>query len=400
MATKNTRKRSENTEQPVSHEETRRRRKKRARRLMLKRLLIITLIFVTVWVVWTNWDTLAPDKLLEQAQDFINDSAGTYPVDISGTEIKGIARAQNYNVVLSDSYLTYYNNKGGEVNRYPCTYSSALLRTAGKYVLTAEQSGKRLQLSTRSMLLAEITTEQDILTVSVNPKGQFAVLTQGTQGYAVELTVYDQKGQILYNRKRNNLAAEVALSPNGKTVALLSIDTDGGVLNSQVDVFSLSSTDTQAAYSYKAEDTLLYRAEFLSNDRLAAVGENGALLFTISRSDATPYTTGGERLLGYAVADGSVALVTRPLGETGDGAVSVVDGQGNELCRVSFEGEFRCLTAEGAQYLLLTDKTAQVIRKSGAGKSAAVAADGQQALLCGNDAVVLGLSALQQYPLT
>lgn len=400
MATRRSQSNKTSKDQPLSREEARRRHKKRARVLMWKRLGIIVAIFVLVFVVWRNWDTLAPDKLLSKVQDMISDASGSYPVDIAGSNVQHLARSQNYTVLLSDSYLTYYNDRGGEVTRYPCTYSSALLHTAGKYVLVAEQGGKRLLLSTRSMTLADMTLERRILSVAVNGKGQFAVLMEGTLGYAVELIVYDHKGTELYRRSRTSLASEVALAADGKTVALLSLDAENGVLGTTVEAFSLSSTDPQALYTHTVADTLLYRLEFLTNDRLVAVGESGALLMSTDDGTTTAYDIGGCRLLGYAVADGSVALVLRPRGDTDGGEVAVLDREGVELCKVAFTGEFRQLSAQGKQYLLLTDRAAQVITQTGAGKSASVEADGQQAVLYGDDAVVMGLSALQQYALT
>ncbi len=386
--------------QPASRDETRRRHKKRARRLFWRRLVVIVLLFVGIYAVWRNWDTLAPDKLLASIQDFISDSAGTYPVDISGSEGKMLIASRDYTVLLDDSYLTYYNDRGGEVNRYPCTYTTPLVRADGKYVLVAEQGGKRLMLTTRSMAILDLNLERNILTASLNEKGQFAVLTQGKQGYAVELTVYDQDGVILYSRSRTALASEVALSPDGKTAALISVDAVGGALGTTVEAFDLTSTETAAKSVYTAPDTLLYRLEFLTKDRLLAVGENGALLFPVESGSPSAYTIGGEQLLGYAVAGETVALVTQAAGDTGGGQVTVVDTNGKALSFSSFTGEFRGLSATDTQYLLLTDSRAQAIGQNGGGKSAAVAADGQYALLRGDNAIVLGLNAIQQYPLT
>lgn len=399
MADKRTRARAQNGK-PPSHEDARRQRRKRARRLMWKRLITVVLVAVAVWAAWRNWDTVAPDKLLARVQDLISDTAGTYPVDISGSNVQHLARSQNYNVTLSDSYLTYYNDKGGEVTRYSCTYSTATLRTAGKYVLVAERGGKRMLLTTRSMQLCDITAEQNILAATVNAKGQIAVLTQSTQGYAVELTVYDRRGQVLYSRKRSTSASEVALSSDGKTVALLSLEAKNGVLNTVVEAFSLSSTDAAALTEYTAADTLLYRLDFLSNNRLVAVGENGAVVVPTDGKEPTVYTIDGQQLLGYAVANNSVSMVVRPMGDTHGGTVIVLDKNGKETCRVSFDGEFRHLSAYGTQHLLLTDGVAQAIQQTGAGRSASVEADGQQAVLNGNHAVVLGLSAIQQYTLS
>lgn len=400
MAKKRPRNAAQNAGQPSSREEARRRHRKRARLLMWKRLGIILAIFLLVFTVWRNWDTLAPDKLLAKVQDLIGDSSGSYPVDISGSNAQHLARSQNYSVLLSDSYLTYYNDRGGEVTRYSCAYSSSLMRTAGKYVLVAEQGGKRLLLTTRSMTLADMTLTNNILAVDVNTKGQFAVLTQGTQGYAVDLTVYDQKGTQIYSRSRASLASEVALSADGKRAALLSLEATNGVLATSVEVFSLTSTDTKALYTHTAADTLLYRLDFLSNDRLVAVGESGALLMTIDGAKPIAYDISGRQLLGYAVTEGTTALILRARGDTDGGEVVMLDNEGAKTCAVPFTGEFRHLSAYGKQVLLLTDSTVQVITPTGAGKSATVEADGQQAVLFGSNAVVMGLSALQSYTLS
>ena len=399
MHKKRPKKVQDETEQPLSREDARRRHKKRARRLMWKRIIIVAVIAVTALLVWRNWDVLAPDKLLVKLQDLIGNATGTYPVDISGTDVRTIAHGGDYTVVLSDSYLTYYNEKGGEVTRYSCTYAEAQLRTAGKYVLVAEVGGKRVQLSTRSSVVQDLTMERKILAVDVTSDGRFAVLTEGAQGYAVELLVYDQKGTQLYRRSRAAVATDVTLSPDGKTVALLSVDATNGVLSTSVEAFSLASSDPKPMYSHVAADTLLYRVEFLTNDRLAAVGENGALLCPLG-GQAVSFAIGNQQLLGYAASADGVALVLRPLGETDGGSVVVVDGEGRQSCRVPFTGEFRHLTENEGQYLLLTDSVAQLITAEGASSAVEVAADSQQAVLFRDSVVVLGLSSLQKFELS
>ncbi len=384
--------------QPVSREDVRRRHKKRARLLMWKRVAIVVALFLGMWLVWRNWDVLAPDKLLAKLQDVIGGHSGSYPVDISGTQGKALVSSENYTVLLNDSYLTYYNDRGGEVTRHACTYSSALVRAAGKYVLVAEQDGKRAMLTTRSGKPLHLELEQKILSVDVNEKGQMAVLIQGAQNYAVEVIVYDKQGKELYRRKRSALANDVTLSPDGKTVAMLSLDATGGVLSSVVEAFSMKSTDTAALYTHKAAGTVLYRLRFLHNDCMVAVGESGARVMPLSGNAAT-YATDGQQVLGYAVAQDSVALVTRQSGVTDGGTVTVLNGDGSVSCFVSFAGEFRQLSAAEDRYLLLTDDMVQCVEKSGAGKKAIIPADGYQAVLNDDTAIVLGLSSLQQYTL-
>ncbi len=383
----------------MSAAQKRQARRKKAKRRMVKRLIAFVLIGAALVTVWKNWDTLAPEKLLATVQDSLSGSAGSYPVDISGSHVRRLVRSGNYTVTLSDSYLTYLDDKGGEVARYPCTYSTPLLSHAGRYILLAEQEGRRVQLNTRSGVVTQVDAPLPILAATVNKKGQFAVLTQGPQGYTVQVTVYDRHGEVIYTRSRNQLATEVALSADGKQVALLSVQAVDGSLNSTMEVFSVASSQTEALCSHLSEDTLLYRLAYLGNSWLAAVGEQGIVMLDTADGLATVYNPVDKRPLGYAAAADHMALALRPYGDTGGGQVQLVNKKGEPLCTVDFTGDFRQLSYNGQQYLLLTDAEAVEITVTGAERRAAVESDGQQAIISGDKAVVLGLNVLQAYSL-
>lgn len=384
----------EETLRPV---EKRRLRRQKARRRMLFRLIALVLVVTVVAVAWTHWDTLAPDKLLDKFNDSFGAGAGSYPVDISGTNARRLVQCGNYTVLLSDTHLIFYDGDGGEVKRYTVPSSTALLRQAGRYVLLAEQGGRRVQLLTRSSVIAEFTTEHTILSAAVNAKGQTAVLTEGPQGYAVEVTVYNRQGKPLYARSRNQTSTEVALSEDGKQVVLLSVAAEDGDLNTTVSVFAVNSAAQEAVCSYVTDDVLLYRVEYLSDQWLASVGEDGVVFLDTSDGLATVYTLGDSRLLGYAASDTTLALVTREYGDTGNGQVQIINKKGEPLGTADFTGDFRHLSAVGNRYLLLTDTAVTEVTRSGAGRTAASSPDGQQAVLAGGKAVVLGLNTLQSY---
>lgn len=385
-------------ESEYSREDVRRRRKKSARRRLLRRLLVLTVLVALVAVLWNHWDTLAPDKLIPRLQDSLNDSGGSYPVDVSGSNVKMLAQSQSYTVTLSDSYLTYYNSAGSELTRYSCTYSNALLALAGRYTLVAEQGGKRFQLHTRSMTVTEGTAERSILAAAVNAQGQVALLTQGADGYAVDLVVYDRRGTVLYTRSRSRQAVSVALSPSGEQAALLSVEAVNGVLNTVVEAFSVTSDAAEALYAYTATDTLLYRVSYLNNNRLAVAGEDGIyLLDKETAANPTVFPLTGQRLLSFAPAEDGLAVAVRSYGDTGGGTVIVWNSRGEECVRSDFSGDLRSLTGDSKGFVLLTDSYVQSFSYTAAGEPVAVASDGQQAVRGGKGAVVLGLSALQSY---
>lgn len=375
-------------------------RKKKARRKALGRLFGLVLFVAVLVLVWQNWDLLAPDRLMSEFEMLVGSGTGEYPVDMSGTGVRRLEKAGQYGVVLTESHLIYLNHGGAEVARYGCSYPAALMRTAGKYVLVAEQGGRRLQLSTRSNVVLEMETERDIISVALNQKGQVAVLTDGPQGYAVQIKVYNRKGELQYTRDRNVSVTELALSADGKQLGALSLEAVDGALNTRMEVFSLKSADAEALCSYTADDTLLYRLAYLENGWLAAFGEQGAVMLDTSDGLATVYAPEGMKVLGYAATGNHLALALRPYGTTAGGEIHVVGKKGDPLTTVEFSGELRQLSGDDGEYVLLTDGYVQKITKNGADGSVSIAADGQQAVLDGNNAIVLGLNRLDSYELS
>lgn len=375
-------------------------RRRRARRRAVVRGVVVLVLMATVVLLWQNWESLTPDRLMGGIENLLGTGTGSYPVDMSGTPVRRLEQAQSYGVVLTDSHLIYLNHSGAEVNRYVCSYPRALMRTAGRYVLVAEQSGRRLHLSTRNKVLLEMTADTDILSVALNEHGQFAVVTDGPQGYAVQIQVYDKTGKRLYTRNRNHTVTEVALSRDGAQLATLSVAAVSGNLNTTIDVFSLKTSATEALCSHQTKDKLLYRLEYLDGGWVAAFSDEGAVLLDTADGLATVYNPTDMRVLGYAVAGKDLALVVRPYGDTGGGQVHIVSKTGEPIRTLDFTGEFRQLSGYQQQYVLLTDTYVQCFSAAAVGGTAAVEADGKQVILSDDRAVVLGLNRLTAYDLT
>ena len=376
-------------------------RRRRARRRTVWRIVVVLLLVASLVLVWQNWEYLSPDNWGRYFEEWFGGGTGSYPVNMTGTHVHRLAQAEDYAAVLTDSHLIYLNRNGAEISRYNCAYPTAVMRTAGEYVLVAEQGGNRLHLSTRSKVVLEksLDKESKILSASVNAEGQIAVLTNGPQGYLVQITVYDRTGKLLYTRNRNHTATDITLSPDGTQVATLSVDADSGNLNTSMDVFSLQTNDTAAMCSYVTQDLLLYRAEYLNGGWLAGFSETGVVLMNTATGATTVYAPADMHVLGFAVAGNDCAVAVRPYGDTGGGQVHIVNTAGTVTRTLDFTGGFRHLSGYEQQYVLLTDSYVQYLSATAVGTPVAVKADGQQVILTDGRGVVLGLNRLEAFDL-
>ena len=384
-------------QEQLSTEDKRVMRRRRQRRKMIVRIAIVVAVVALGVVVWLNWSSLAPDKVWAWFQDWLGGGTGSYPVDLSGTGARRLAQIEDYTVVLTDSHLIYLNGSGAEVARYGCAYSQPLLRTEGKYVLVAEQGSRRLQLTTRNKTILEWESDLDIRSVALNALGQTAVLTEGPQGYAMQIKIYDKEGKVLYTRSSNRVATDVALSPDGSTVSVVSVEAADGTLSTRLEAFSVLSAVSDAQCVHTVPDTLLYRAAYLSDGTLAAVHEQGVVLMNTHSGAVTNYAPEGLRVLGYAVGGDGVALALRAYGDTAGGQVQIVSSSGEVLCGTDFDGEFRHLSGFNGRYAVLTDRYAQALTVNGVTEKVTVEADGRQILYVDGRIVVMGLSRLDAF---
>lgn len=384
-------------QQQLSTEDKKQMRRRRQRRQTILRVLVVTVIVALAVVVWLNWNVLAPDKVWAWFQDLVGGGTGSYPVDLSGSDARRVVQVENYTVVLTDSHLTYLNTSGAEVSRYGCTYAEPLVRAEGKYVLAAEQGAQRLQLTTRNKVELEKEVDYRIRSVSLNKKGQMAVLTDGPQGYAVQITVYDKKGKLLYTRNSNRTVTDVALSPDGTTVSAVSVEAVDGTLNTRLEVFALSSSAPDAQCAYVVKDALMYRAAYLGDGTLMAVGEQSVVMMNTSDGGVFEYQTDGMHLLGYAVGGDTVALALRPYGDTAGGEAVVLSSVGTRLSSLAFDGEFRHISGSDGRYALLTDSHAHAFTSAGGDFVAEVQADGRQVVYTETGLVVMGLNRLEAF---
>lgn len=384
-------------QEQLSTEDKRVMRRRRQRRRLIVRIAVLAAVCALAVVVWLNWSSLAPDKVWAWVQDLVGGGTGSYPVDLSGTGARQVAQIDHYTVVLTDSHLIYLNDAGAEVSRYGCAYAQALLRNEGKYVLTAEQSGRRLQLTTRGKTVLEWESDLPIHAVSLNALGQTAVLTDGPQGYAVQVTVYDKEGETLYTRSSNRTVTDVALSPDGTTLSLVSVEAVDGTLNTRLEVFSLETDSPDALCTHTVSDTLLYRARYLTDGTVAAVHDGGAVLMNTESGAVTAYAPEGMRVLGFAMGGDGVALAVRPYGNTADGEVHLLSSSGAVANRLPFRGEFRHLSGFDGRYTLLTDRYVQGLTVHGVTTEVAVQADGRQAVYTEEKLVVMGLNRLEAF---
>ncbi len=414
-------------EQPVSEEspvlQEVPRKKRRRRSFLIRvglRLLIVAAVFVTGIWIYQNWDTLAPESLVIWLDEKFSggDKGAGFPVEIVGSEITAMAQLKGNAALLSDNALILYNTRGGEVDRRLHGYAKPILRTAGDYLLIAEADGLRFRLETRAGTLLDVPANNEktengkttvvldkplknkIVTASVDTKGNVILVTGSSQSHMSEVLVYSKQGKQLYAlQSAENMVVDAAVSPDGKQIALISLNTEGGALRSCLQIYDMNSAAAVPVKEYADTDIMLCRVSYFPGGTVLAVGDNACWVANPAGSLFEKHSYTDYELIGLSEGEDSAALVLRRYGNTDGGRVLMIKPTGDVAYEAAFDGSFRDISPAKNGYWILTG--GQLLHAGGKGldKSMEIPADGRLVCGLGDKAIVLGLTSLTDYQL-
>lgn len=392
-----------------------RRKKRRSSGLRLgMRLLALVLAAAVVLAVWQNWDSLAPRNLMFWFDQTFSAKGDGYPVAISGSSVLDMQEEQSYLVLLTDTSLVALNANGGEVMRRQHNYSDPILLTSGKYMLIAEVGGKRFRLETmpdtvlnatannlaedKKTSVLDTPVENAIISAAVRADGTVALVTESSQSYTSEALVYSPSGKLLYRQRyATMMATDVALSPNEKDIAVTGIEAVNGAMQSRLQIHTLQSKDNKPRKEYTGEGVLMGRVAYLSGGQVAAVGDTQTWLVDADGDQDKRITYDQQQLVGCAIGDKTVNLALQKYGSGDGGEVMRLNPQGETLYTAAFTGSFRHMCVQDTQLLLLTSGRLYHGDGEALGGGVDVQQDGRMAGLLGDKAIVLGLTALNEY---
>lgn len=394
------------------------RRKRKKRKVVLRvlsRLTIVAAVALAGFLVWRNWDKLAPENLVIWIEEKLSGKkSGRFPVEISGGTVLDLAEAKGNLALLTDTALVIYNGNGAELTRRQHSYTSPILKTHGDYILIADTQGTRFRLETRASTLLNVVpsgTGQDskditildvpptnrIVSAAVGKNGITAFVTDSGQSYTSEVLAYDKKGKNLLHRYNVELyGVDVAVSPDGKWIAVAGFTAHNGAMKSVVQVYSLSDAKAQAK-EYTDTDVLLCGIAYFPNGTLIAIGDTASWVINPNGTLFEKQAYADRQLAAFAVGENMAALVVHRYGSSAGGELIMLTPAGSIAYREDFTGAFRALAPSESGALLLTSGNLYHAGAKGLGKATEVLQDGRLVCGIGKKAVVLGLTTLKVY---
>ena len=258
-------------------------------------------------------------------------------------------------VLLASAAGAHYYSFSGEVYAQEVlAMENPVLSAAAGAGVVYDAGGRSLFLFREGQETFHLTLEGggDLLSARVNDSGWLAVTAQQS-GYKGVVTVYNAGGgQVIQIRLSSTFVVDAALSPDCRTVAVVTMDQEGGVFQSQVRFYPVDQEEPSAQVSLGSIAPLDLDYE---SGRLWVLGEDCLMIVSDDGKESAVYSFGRSYLKGCALGGDGFALLLLGSYRAGSASQAVtVNGEGQALAQISLTGQVLDFDAAGRYCSLLS----------------------------------------------
>ncbi len=348
------------TEQPeVTEGKEKKGRRKHSRfarnvRRFFALLVTVALVVVAVFVV-NHSDELNANSLRRwlssrSASAAANQQAESY--SFHGDIDSSVALVDRNLLVCSSTELQIYQRNGDTALTQSVNMQKPVIQTSGKYAVVYDAGGTELYLIYRNEIQQTLTAKegQEILSASVNSNGYITVVQKAT-GYKASTTVYDSSLKALVTENiSSSFTMNSVLSPDNKTLAMVSIGEDASGFNSVIVFYDVSDGQEKGRCALGSDVVL---AMNWNNSGLWCVGGYGTYLVQ-NYALATSYVDSTQYLKNFSLGgSGYATLLFNKYQGSSTGSLTVLNAGGTELS-VGINEEVLSVSAAGEYIGVLT----------------------------------------------
>ena len=199
-------------------------------------------------------------------------NSGGYDIELEGGQVQNVISANNKNFVLTDTMLSCYNKSGKTVFQTAHNYSNPVVKVGDTRYILYEQGEKEISLCSLNKTVYKHSFNNGIICADVSHSGGYAVATKA-EGYDSSVSVFNKNNKKIYEWfSSDETVNAVALSKNGKRLAVATLKVESGKFVSSIYVFKFNSANPILKLNYT--DDVVYDLRAVSGSYFCAAFKN------------------------------------------------------------------------------------------------------------------------------
>lgn len=288
--------------------------------------------------------------------------SGDYPIELNGTEVLDSVSKGAYYYILTDNSVSAVSSGGKTIFLKPHGFENPILKTSSTRALVFDQGGDTALIYNLSKLKTTFESKNKIITAAISRCGVFAVVTR-SESYASTVSVYDKNSALIYEwYSSSDLVNNVAISPNGKKIAVTTLNSDGGKYKSNLYVLTFDSANP--VFSESFEDTVIYGIDSTQRGGFAIVTKNKFEFIKWSKYERREYTNDYSISMLRAGSGGLAAVFNRENDRT-DNRLAVFSTSGELKYEFSYSGVISDIEMSGGHIYCMSDNEVSILNNDG-----------------------------------
>ncbi len=313
-----------------------------ASRLSFARIVLYMalLVFVIVTVI-SNHRLITYDNLGLLARE-IGASTRTaqsqadrlsYPISATSADF---VRYRGGLVIAGSDTVTVMSSSGRKTLSVNVDYAGPEVRASDRYFLSFDRGQPSFSVYNTFTQVYKQATEFPVYDASVADDGTFAILTR-SRTHTSEVLVYDSNMKPLFALRRTGYVTGMALSPDGETLGVVSMEDAGGVFETKITLVRITGRITEESVSVKG--SVGSSCGFTTNDRFAVLLSDRLMVFKPDATITSEVMHTGRTLLLGSISGNRIALLSRSDTDLATELLTTYDHNGRKLAEVSLDAD-------------------------------------------------------------
>lgn len=236
--------------------------------------------------------------------------------------------------VAGDSEIKLFTSTGRVTMAVGSEFTNPKVCSSDSSLLIYDQGRNTYKIFNSFTALRTETLPYAISSAAMADDGSFCVATK-SEGYTSTVRVYNKKFSVESEYSRDGHIISVDISPDGKSIAVLSLDASNGDSVATITVLERGKEKTRASLSLNG--ILPYSAKFVSNDRIALICSDYTAVYDLDcrEKNKTEYS---KQVANVSVSNGGYAVLFKDNSMDSSFTLTVFGENGNRVSDHKLEG--------------------------------------------------------------
>lgn len=366
-------------------------------RTVLKIFIILAVVTAVVCGIYFLLDNLAvPENnrsALEQAEKQ-GDGKG-YPYFLRAADVRDSGMVNGNLVLSTQGKVIVLNKNAKEVSGIQHTCKNPAIEISGNHILLYDREGKYVRLQDEKQVLWEQETPLPILKATLTKSGKM-IFAVRDEKYASSVILYDKNFKELFTwNSSSEYIMDMAVSDNGRYMAVTAFATENAQLNSKVIIIDLKEQKEIGSFTYS--DTTLFDVSFADSKTVVAVGDTKRVVITDFKNGGEEKSYENLVLKQFADCENGAQVFAFSEYSSNKNVFTLYKGE-KEVFSYSCTGTLKGVACDGKRVSVLVD--GKVITLNSRGKEIGSSQTQIDALRCyvsGRNTYVLSAGAVERY---